>query len=437
MHVFKELRRRAQSGAVIRVCVVGTGSMGRGIAMQLKAMEGMEPAILVNRTVSSAVDVWLALGSQRDEIVVSEDPRVLSIAVEQGLPCVCRDPLVAASVPEIEAVVESTGTIAPATMAVLGAIQCRKHVVVMNAELDATLGCYLAERARQQGVLYGYADGDQPGVLARILDWVCATGFEVVAAVNCKGFLDVSATPSSSMEWAAKMRTSARMICAFTDGTKMNLENAVVSNATGLVPDKRGMHGVVTSQKNAIKDFTSVLSRSGVVDYSLGGDFGGGVFVIGRSDDWERVGHYFDYLKMGRGPEYLFFRPYHLCHLEAPISVAETVLLGEPTLAPRGAPAAEVIAIAKRDLKPGTVLDGIGGFCAYGQIDTVERAREFLPIGLSENATLLQPVQRGEPIPRSAVERPEGDYVGYIRQLQDSLFTTFEPTKSHVLSAFD
>lgn len=437
MHVFKELRRRAQSGAVIRVCVVGTGSMGRGIAMQLRAMEGMEPAILVNRTVSSAVDVWLALGSQRDEIVVSEDPRVLSIAVEQGLPCVCRDPLVAASVPEIEAVVESTGTIAPATMAVLGAIQCRKHVVVMNAELDATLGCYLAERARQQGVLYGYADGDQPGVLARILDWVLATGFEVVAAVNCKGFLDVSATPSSSMEWAAKMRTSARMVCAFTDGTKMNLENAVVSNATGLVPDKRGMHGVVTSQKNAIKDFTSVLSRSGVVDYSLGGDFGGGVFVIGRSDDWERVGHYFDYLKMGRGPEYMFFRPYHLCHLEAPISVAETVLLGEPTLAPQGAPVAEVIAIAKRDLKPGTVLDGIGGFCTYGQIDTVERAREFLPIGLSENATLLQPVQRGEPIPRSAVERPEGDYVGYIRQLQDSLFTTFEPTKSHVLSAFD
>jgi predicted homoserine dehydrogenase-like protein len=437
MHVFKELRRRAQSGAVIRVCVVGTGSMGRGIAMQLRAMEGMEPAILVNRTVSSAVDVWLALGSQRDEIVVSEDPRVLSIAVEQGLPCVCRDPLVAASVPEIEAVVESTGTIAPATMAVLGAIQCRKHVVVMNAELDATLGCYLAERARQQGVLYGYADGDQPGVLARILDWVRATGFEVVAAVNCKGFLDVSATPSSSMEWAAKMRTSARMVCAFTDGTKMNLENAVVSNATGLVPDKRGMHGVVTSQENAIKDFTSVLSRSGVVDYSLGGDFGGGVFVIGRSDDWERVGHYFDYLKMGRGPEYMFFRPYHLCHLEAPISVAETVLLGEPTLAPQGAPVAEVIAIAKRDLKPGTVLDGIGGFCTYGQIDTVERAREFLPIGLSENATLLQPVQRGEPIPRSAVERPEGDYVGYIRQLQDSLFTTFEPTKSHVLSAFD
>jgi predicted homoserine dehydrogenase-like protein len=193
----------------------------------------------------------------------------------------------------------------------------------------------------------------------------------------------------------------------------------------------------VTSQKNAIKDFTSVLSRSGVVDYSLGGDFGGGVFVIGRSDDWERVGHYFDYLKMGRGPEYMFFRPYHLCHLEAPISVAETVLLGEPTLAPQGAPVAEVIAIAKRDLKPGTVLDGIGGFCTYGQIDTVERAREFLPIGLSENATLLQPVQRGEPIPRSAVERPEGDYVGYIRQLQDSLFTTFEPTKSHVLSAFD
>ena len=437
MHVFKQLRSRAQSGTPIRVCIVGTGSMGRGIALQLRAMEGMEPGILVNRTVASAVDVWLALGAQREEVVFSEDPRVLSIAVEQGLPCVCRDPLVAASVPEIDVVVESTGTIAPATMAVLGAIQCRKHVVVMNAELDATLGCYLAERARQQGVLYGYADGDQPGVIARLLEWVQATGFEVVAAVNCKGFMDVSATPASSMEWAAKMKTSPRMVCAFTDGTKMNLENAVVSNATGLVPNKRGMHGVVTTQKNAVKDFLGVLSQSGVVDYSLGGDFGGGVFVIGRSEDWERVGHYFDYLKMGPGPEYLFFRPYHLCHVETPISVAETVLLGEPTLAPIGAPVAEVIAIAKRDLKAGSILDGIGGFCAYGQIDTVERARDFLPIGLSENAILRKPIQRGEPIPLEAVERPEGDYVGYIRQLQDSLFSTFEPTKSHVLSAFD
>jgi predicted homoserine dehydrogenase-like protein len=262
----------------------------------------------------------------------------------------------------------------------------------------------------------------------RLLEWVALHGFELVAAVNCKGFLDVQATPDSCREWAERMKTSPQMVCAFTDGTKMNLENAVVANATGLVPDIRGMHGVQTTQKNAVRDFGAVFSRTGLVDYSLGGDFGGGVFVIGRCFDWERVGHYFDYLKMGPGPDYLFFRPYHLCHLETPLSVAEAVLYREPTIAPRGAPVADVVAVAKRNLKQGEVLDGIGGWCVYGQVDTIERARQYLPVGLAENAVLTRPVAAGEPVPFDAVEFPSGDYILNLRLLQDTLFSTFQPT---------
>ena len=435
MHLYRELGRRQQFGRIIKVAVSGIGSMGRGISLQLGAMPGLKPSILVNRTVEKAVEAWVLSGAAREDIVISDDPRLLEVAVEQGLPCVCRDPEAAVAVEEIEVFVEATGTVGPAARAVLRAIAARKHVVVMNAELDATVGCYLAERARQQGVVYTYADGDQPGVLMRLLEWVGLHGFEIVAAVNCKGFLDVRATPDSSMDWALRMKTSPQMVCAFTDGTKMNLENAVVANASGLVPDVRGMHGVKTTQKDAVRDFSLTLSRSGVVDYSLGGDFAGGVFVIGRCTDWERVGHYFDYLKMGSGPDYFFFRPYHLCHLETPLSVAEAVLYREPTIAPKGGPVAEVVAVAKRRLEVGEVLDGIGGFSVYGQVDTVERARDFLPIGLAEKARLTCPVAEGEPVPLTAVEFPPGDYVLNLRQLQDTLFSTFQPTHVHAESS--
>jgi predicted homoserine dehydrogenase-like protein len=215
------------------------------------------------------------------------------------------------------------------------------------------------------------------------------------------------------------------------DGTKMNLVNAVISNATGLVPEVRGMHGIKTTMKDAVRDFGKVLGRSGVVDYALGGDFGEGVFVIARCNDWERVGHYLDYLKMGPGPDYLFFRPYHLCHLEAPISVAEAVIYREPTIAPIGAPVADVIAVAKRNLRPGDVLDGIGGFSFYGQIDTVERAREFVPCGLASGAVVVREVAADEPIPRESVEFSAGDYGLNLRCLQETLFSTFQPTPIH------
>lgn len=425
MHLFRELRRRESRGEVVRVAVVGLGSMGRGIARQIKAMPGMRPVIFVNRTVERAVECWIAMGEHEQDVVVSGDPRLLELALEQGLPCACADPEVVAALEGVDVVVESSGSVASGARAVLAAIQGRKHVVLMNAELDATLGCYLAARAREQGVVYGYADGDQPGVLMRLYEWVRGVGLEVMAAVNCKGFLDVKATPESSREWANRMQTSARMVCAFTDGTKMNLENAVVANATGLLPGCRGMHGVRTTQSAAVLDFQRILCAGGIVDYTLGGDFGGGVFVIGRSEDRARLGHYLEYLKMGSGPDYMFLRPYHLCHVETPLSVAEAVLYGEPTIAPRGAPKVEVVAVAKRDLCAGEVLDGIGGAATYGQIERVEVAGEFLPIGLSEGLRLQESVAEGNPIPRVSVEIEQEQYLWGLRKMQDTYFKCF------------
>lgn len=262
----------------------------------------------------------------------------------------------------------------------------------MNAEVDATIGYLLDEVARQRGVVYTIADGDQPGVMLRHLEFVEGLGFEIVAAVNCKRNLDVHQTPDDSRGYAARDNTSLLMTTAFGDGTKMNIENAVVANAAGLRPDCRGMNGVRTTLAEAARDIVSALSRWGVVEYTLGGDFAAGVGVVGYADDPEMVQPYMRYFKMGDGPHYFFFRPYHLVHLEVPVTIAEVVLDGIPLRGVDRPPVAEVVAVTKRALRPGDQLDGIGGYTCYGQIDTVEEAAGLLPIGLAERATVVRPV---------------------------------------------
>jgi predicted homoserine dehydrogenase-like protein len=211
------------------------------------------------------------------------------------------------------------------------------------------------------------------------------------------------------------------MTTAFTDGTKMNIENAVLCNATGLRPEVRGMHGVRTTLSQALRDCGAAFGGRGLVEYTLGGDFGGGVFVIGFGDDPVMIRPYLQYLKMGEGPHYLFFRPYHLCHMEAPLSVAEAVLDGEATIAPLGAPRAEVVAVAKRDLAPGDRLDGMGGFCVYGQIDEIGAARGLVPVGLCEGATVTRAIRRDEPLALEAVELREDQVLWPLREQQEVL----------------
>jgi predicted homoserine dehydrogenase-like protein len=315
-------------------------------------------------------------------------------------------------------VIEATGALDYGAQVVLGAIEARKHVVSMNAELDATIGTLLHEAADRSGVIYTISDGDQPGVLLRHMEFVTGMGFAVTAAVNCKRNMDLHQDPDSSRAYATRDRTSVTMTTAFGDGTKMQIENAVVANASGLVPDRRGMHGVTTTLEHACDDIMAALSRRGVVEYTLGGDFGGGVGIIGFADDPDMVQPYMRYAKLGDGPDYFFFRPYHLLHFELPVSIAEAVLdhrgLGNPV----ARPVAEVIAVAKRTLRPGDELDGIGGFTCYGLIDTAEGADGLLPIGLAEHATVRHAVRQDEPIAIGDVELRASEILR-LRDIQD------------------
>jgi predicted homoserine dehydrogenase-like protein len=397
--------------------------MGRGLVYQLSRIPGMFPALVVNRTPQHALEAYCLAGFPKETITVSDDVELLGHAVAQGRPAVTSTMEIAAEVPGVEAIIEATGAVELGARLALAAIRGHKHFVSFNAETDATVGCLLRKKAAAAGVVYSNGDGDQPGVLMRMVEYVAGCGFEVVAAVNCKGFMDIRATPDSIKPWAEKQKTSLRMTAAFTDGTKMNIEQNVLCNATGLLPARRGMIGVKTDLKGAVKDFstTGALRAPGIVDYTLGGDFGGGVFVIGRAVDSVMVQPYLKYLKMGDGPDYMFYRPYHLCHVETPLSAAEAVLLGEATIAPLGKPLAQTITLAKRDLKAGQTLDGIGGFNQYGQIEVAEKARGFLPIGLAQDLRLKRDVKQDQPVPVDAVELDEQNLLVQLWREQESM----------------
>jgi predicted homoserine dehydrogenase-like protein len=427
MSLWQRLRRWADEGNEARVAVAGAGFVGRGIVHQLQRTPGMRVALIVNRSIENGLKAYELAGVYPGAVVVSDYPRRLSEAVADRVPALTSSLDAAISVQPIDVVVEATGALDYGARIVLDSLEAGKDVVSFNAELDATLGHLLHHEARRLGRIYTIADGDQPAATLRLLEFVSALGFEIIAAVNCKRNLDVHQNPDSGRAYANRDGTSLLMTTAFGDGTKMNIENAVVANLTGLIPDRRGMHGVKTTLDRAAVDIPKVLSRPGVVEYTLGGDFGAGVGVVGYSDDPVMVQPYMRYYKMGDGPHYFFFRPYHLGHVELPLTIAELALDRQPLARPAGPPVAEVIAVAKRDLQAGNLLDGIGGYACYGQVDTVGRANGLLPVGLAEHGRLTLAVAQDEPIPLDSVELDETAEIVALRRRMEPLASRARP----------
>ena len=401
------------------IAIAGAGFIGRGLAFRLERTQGMNPALIINRTVESGVLAYKLAGRDPNDVIVSDDADELASAIGSGTAAVTSS-LEALELEEIDVVVEATGALDYGARVVLNAVEAGKHVVSMNAELDATIGSLLHETARQRGVVYTISDGDQPGVILRQADFVQGMGFEITAAINCKKNLDVYQDPEASRGFASRDSTSITMTTAFGDGTKMQIENAVVANVLGLVPDRRGMHGVKTDLANACGDIMAVLKRRGVVEYTLGGDFGGGIGIIGYAEDAEMIQPYMRYSKMGDGPDYFFFRPYHLIHFELPVTIAQVLLDEQPLGTTNGPPVTDVIAIAKRDLNPGDELDGIGGFACYGHIDGAESAAGLLPIGLAEHGRITRPVKKDDPIPLDGVDLNAAADIVKLREQQNN-----------------
>ena len=414
-------RRWADSGAHSNIALFGAGAMGRGIIHRLNLTPWMRPAVVINRSVENGLMAFKAAGIDPNDVVVSDDPDELAAAIESENPALSASPDVIEALDSIDTVVEATGALDYGARVVLGSLEAGKHVVSLNAELDATIGFLLHDTARRRGVVYTISDGDQPGVILRHMEFVSGMGFAITAAINCKRNLDVHQNPETSRGYANRDNHSLTMATAFGDGTKMQIENAVVANVTGLVPDLRGMHGVETTLERACDDLMEATGQRGVVEFTLGGDFAGGIGVIGYAEDPAMVQVYMRTAKMGDGPFYFFFRPYHLLHFELPVTVAEVSLDRHGLGVPGIPPVADVVAIAKRDLNPGDTLDGIGGFTCYGHIDTVEGAAGLLPMGLAEHARIVRRVAQDEPITMDDVELESSAEIVRLRGEQDGL----------------
>jgi len=380
--------------------------VGTGVVHAIAQSPGMTPAVIVNRNTGRAVDALTQMGVKPDDIVHSDSADELTAAIRAGRPTVTSHAGVLTELP-IDVVVEATGALNYGTETILAMLDAGKHVVSFNAESDSLLAWLFHERARANDVIYTIADGDQPGVLFRLQQEVERRGCGVTALLNCKRHLNVHQNPETGASYAARDTTSSHMTTAFGDGTKMQVEQAVVANATGMVPDIRGMHGIDSTVATANVDIPAILSAPGRVDFTLGGDFGAGVGIVARHPNHDLHSQAMGFYKMGDGPDYFFFRPYHLVHLEIPMTVAELILDNEPLATVDAPHVAEVLAIAKKDLVTGEDLDLIGGFSAYGHIDTTENAKGFLPIGLIEYASMTADVAQDQPIPLHSVKLDE------------------------------
>lgn len=385
------------------VAIIGAGYVATGVIHVLSATPAVVPALVINRDVSKAVAAFQAQGIDADDIVVSNDIATLSAALASNRAAVSQDYSVIIDLP-INVVIEATGAIDYGTRVILSMLDAGKDVISYNAEADALLGWTFHKRARENSVLYTIADGDQPGAMLRLKQEIEAMGFSTTALLNCKRHLNVHQNPESGSGYSARDTTSSHMTTAFGDGTKMQVEQAVVANITGMPPCQRGMCGVETTLEDAAVAISGVLPEGNYVDFTLAGDFGAGVGAMARHKDYALHKKAMTLYKMGQGPDYFFFRPYHLVHLELPNTLFDLLVHRSPLGIIDKPHTAEVIAIAKKNLIENEKMDCIGGFSAYGHIDSATGAEGFLPIGLAEFATLKAPVNMDDPIPLSAVK---------------------------------
>jgi predicted homoserine dehydrogenase-like protein len=422
--VDRALKKRQEENRPIQVALIGAGFMGRGIARQIcLSTPGMELAVLANRHLSGAQAAYREAGIEDTREVTTL--RQLEEAMACGMPAVTEDALLACQAANIDAVVEATGQIEFAARVCLEAFSHGKHVILMNAELDATLGPILNHYAQKAGVVFSESDGDQPGVLMNLYRFVTCTGCRPVMAGNMKGLQDPYRTPLTQKNYAAQYHLAPEMATAFADGTKVSMEMAAVANGTGFRVGRRGMYGPRCDHiNNSARLFPlEQMLNGGLVDYILGAQPAPGVFILGHSEDPLQQ-HYLNYYKMGSGPLYAFYRPYHLCHLETPSSIARAVLFHDPVLAPDKGHVCDVIIAAKRDLREGETLDGLGGFTYYGLAENADVSfrERLLPAGLAKGCVLKHDIAMDQVVGLEDVILPPERLCDRLRAEQDNLF---------------
>jgi len=420
--VDRALETRQRDGKPIRVGMVGAGFMGQGLTNQIEnSVPGMRMAAIYNRHSQRAFDVFSYSG-RRDAVAVGKQTDVDSL-IRKNIPVVAEDAFTICRSPEIDVIVDVTGSVEFGAHIILEAFAYGKPVVLMNAEVDATLGPILHVYARKHGVILSACEGDEPGLQINLLRWVRGLGLIPRVLGNIKGLQDPYRTPETQKGFAERWGQNAAMVTSFADGSKISFEQTVAANATGFKVLKRGMSrgqryegSMIEIQK--LYDIDQLRELGGIVDYTVG-PANVKVFCLAEHVD-PKQRHYLSLYKMGEGPLYPFWLPYHLVHFEVPNAIARVVLFGDEVAPPIGGPSIEVCAVAKRDLKAGEILDDYGMFMTYGEAANTEEmcANRYLPEGLVEGCKLKRHIPKDQVLTYDDVELPRGRLADKLRAEQ-------------------
>jgi predicted homoserine dehydrogenase-like protein len=426
----ESLRAREQTNDHINVALVGAGSIGTSLVCQMERMEGIRASAVCDLRIERATSALAAASGSGGDVVATLDLKVAESALNEGKRVATTNALLLAQLTPIDVVMELTGSIELGARLALEAILNHKHVVFLHSEVDITVGYLLRRMAEAAGVVYTVSAGHEHAATKELVDFARAMSLRVVAAGKGKNSpLDFDATPDSVADSAARVPTTPRIQTGYVDGTNTMVEMTALANATGLVPDVSGMHGPTCTVQELARVFSlksqgGLLNREGVVDYALG-PVAPGVFAVVTTDCGPMIGD-MRFHGMGPGPNWVLSRPYHLTHLEAPLSAARAVLFGEAALATTAKPVAETVVVAKRDLRAGEKLDYIGGFSFRGIIETADAAAasRHLPVGLAEDTELTHDVAKGQPVTYDQVKLSRKSTVVQLRVLQDQMLCT-------------
>jgi predicted homoserine dehydrogenase-like protein len=424
MELYHRLRQLEAEGNQVRVGLVGCGQMGSGLVHVLSRTPGMVPAAISDIDVQRPLQVLKEIGRADTEICLTNAVGEAEDGLRRGKFIVTEDASLLPQLPSLHTLVEATGDTEIGARVAWSCILNKKNVVMLNVETDVTVGYILNRMAHQAGSVYTVASGDEPAVCKMLYDFACSLGFEVVCLGKGKNnIIDYSATPDSCYEEATTKNMNPKMLASFKDGTKTMVEMAAVSNATGLVPDVPGMHGPKVELPDLRNVFIpaeegGILNRKGCVDYSTGA-IAPGVFAVVTTDD-PRIRADMKFVSMGPGPYYQLLRPYHLCNIETPISIAEAAIYGETT-AVASQMVSEVVTIAKRDLHTGERLGGIGSADVFHRLYTYEEAcmLRAVPMGIAPGAQVNRDILKGEVVTLDAVSPDTSRLVYQLRQMQD------------------
>ena len=427
-----KLARREEEGRIIRTGIVGAGQMGRGMVTQMALMKGIMPAIVSDIKFENVINAFHYAGIKDEDIATANTLEDANKYMEMGKYVATQDSDLISQANLVECVIDVTGVPEVGVKIATDALNNHKHVVMMDVETDVVIGSYLKKLGDRNGVIYTGSAGDEPGAVMELYSFARAMGMQVkVMGKGKNNKLDYACNPDTVLEEATRRKMSPRMLCSFKDGTKTMVEMTAMSNATGMIPDVIGGHGPEASPAERCKELNSlfrlkkdggILDKHGVVEYVNG--IAPGVFVTVATEN-EEIAYQMQYHSMGPGPLWTLYRPYHLCNLETPLTVAKAVIDREPTIIPLDGPVSECITVAKRDLKAGETIDGIGGYTTYGSIATAKETYEkgYVIYGLvNKNARMLKDVKKGELLTLDMVELDTTTQLYKTRKEQDAMY---------------